>query len=60
MLSFRDARLADVPAIVGLYADDDLGSTRETVTDPPDLAYVQAFREIDLDPRHRLVAVEDD
>jgi GNAT superfamily N-acetyltransferase len=57
---FRDARVEDVPVIVRLYADDDLGSTREAVTDPPDAEYLDAFRQIDSDPRQRLVVVEED
>ena len=47
-------------AIVRLYADDDLGSTREVVSDPPDEDYLEAFRQIDSDGRQRLVVVEDD
>ena len=57
---FRDAVIDDVAAIVRLYADDDLGSTREVVGDPPDDPYLEAFRQIDSDPRHRLVVGEDD
>lgn len=60
MLIFRDARVEDVASIVRLYADDDLGSTREAVTNPPGDDYLEAFREIDSDPRQRLVVVEDD
>lgn len=43
-----------------MYADDDLGSTREIVSDPPDGDYLEAFRQIDSDRRQRLVVVEDD
>ncbi len=57
---FRDARIDDLAQIVRLYADDDLGSTREVVSDPPEDSYVEAFRQLDEDPRHRLVVVEDD
>ena len=59
MWNFRDARLDDVAAIVSLYADDEWGSTREVVTDPPADDYLRAFHQIDLDPRHRLVVVEE-
>ena len=59
MPTFRDARLEDVASIVRLYADDDLGSTREVVTDPPEDAYLTAFWQIASDPRQRLVVVED-
>jgi len=51
------ATVEDVPAIVALLADDDLGRTRES----PDLQpYLTAFAAIDADPRHLLVAVRDE
>lgn len=56
----RDADDADLPAIVAMYADDDLGSTREVVGEPLDPGYVRAFQEIKADPRHRLVVAETD
>lgn len=59
MPTFRDANVEDVPAIVGLYADDSLGSTREVVSEPVDDAYLRAFRQIEADPRTRLIVVED-
>jgi GNAT superfamily N-acetyltransferase len=59
VLTFRDARADDVASIVRLYADDHLGSTRETVTEPPATEYLRAFRQIELDPRHRIVVVEE-
>lgn len=57
-LCFRDATAADLPAIVRLLADEDLGRTRERVADPPSEAYVAAFRAIEADPNNRLVVVE--
>jgi GNAT superfamily N-acetyltransferase len=59
VLTFRDAGVDDLVALVRMYVDDDLGSTREGLTEPLDEAYLRAFREIDSDPRHRLVVVED-
>ncbi len=56
---FRDARRDDLAAVVRLYADDELGAARELVADPPAEEYLRAFEEIDRDPRHRLVVVED-
>jgi GNAT superfamily N-acetyltransferase len=55
----REAREADVPAIVGLYADDPLGALRERPGDPLDGAYWAAFERIASDPRHRLVVAEE-
>ena len=57
-LSFRDAAASDVPTIVAMYADDDLGATREDLSDPLPEAYWTAFREIQADPRQRLIVAE--
>ncbi|WP_152191137.1 GNAT family N-acetyltransferase [Georgenia satyanarayanai] len=50
------ATAQDVPAIVGLLADDAFGAERETADLEP---YLTAFREIDAEPRHLLVVVRD-
>ena len=57
-MDIRPATRTDVPAIVGMLADDPLGATRET---PGDLApYYEAFDKIDTDPRqHLMIAVQD-
>ncbi|SDC70302.1 Ribosomal protein S18 acetylase RimI [Cupriavidus sp. YR651] len=58
-ITFRTAQFDDLPAIVGLLADDPLGRLRETVSDPVDPRYVAAFRAIEADANQRLVvAVE--
>jgi GNAT superfamily N-acetyltransferase len=57
----RTAAEADVPAVVGLLAADQLGATRDGVHDDGDLAaYTAAFRAIDADPAHLLVVAEKD
>ncbi|WP_431320971.1 GNAT family N-acetyltransferase [Rhizobium sp. YTU87027] len=56
MHSFRPARSSDLPDIIDLLADDDLGATREIVSDPPDARYVAAFAAIEADP-NQLLAV---
>lgn len=57
----RRARREDVPAIVGLLAADQLGASRDGVRDEADLAaYEQAFRTIDADPAHLLLAADRD
>jgi N-acetylglutamate synthase-like GNAT family acetyltransferase len=58
-LIIRDARRADVPAIVRLLADDSLGQTRERVADPLPEPYWRAWESIDRDPNNRLVVLED-
>jgi GNAT superfamily N-acetyltransferase len=54
---FREARHADLPAVVALLADDVLGKARDVAV--VDAAYEQAFADIDADPRNLLVVAED-
>jgi ribosomal protein S18 acetylase RimI-like enzyme len=58
MAMIRSAVRADVPDIVALLADDDLGRRRESVQQPLDDGYWRAFDAIDADPNHRLVVIE--
>ena len=58
-LVFRTALLADIPAIVALLADDELGSKRENTGTPLDQRYVDAFQAIEADANQRLVVVAD-
>lgn len=53
-LTFRRAAHADLPAIVRLLAEDDLGSRRERFEIPLPAAYQLAFEQIDRDPNHEL------
>ncbi len=59
-MRIRDAVEADLPGIVALYADDELGAGREEPTDPLPEEYRQALADIRSDPRHRLVVAEGD
>ena len=60
MHSFRPARRSDLTDIIGLLSDDDLGATREVVSDPPDTRYIAAFAAIEADANQLLaVAVEE-
>ena len=59
-IAFRSALLSDVPAIVALLADDQLGSQREITTLPLDSRYIAAFQAIEADANQRLVVVVDD
>jgi GNAT superfamily N-acetyltransferase len=52
----RRATEADVPAIVALLADDELGAKRESLDDIK--PYLTAYAEIDADPHQLLVAAE--
>ena len=59
-IRFRLARRADVPSIVRLLADDDLGSQRERYEDPLHEAYYSAFEQIEQDPNHELIVADGD
>jgi GNAT superfamily N-acetyltransferase len=57
-IMFRLATRADLPSIVRMLADDELGSQREGYEDPLPQAYYAAFEQIDIDPNHELVVAE--
>jgi len=57
--SFRTASLTDLPAIVALLADDELGRGRELMGTPLDARYVAAFEAIAADANQRLVVAVD-
>ncbi|HEY0304145.1 MAG TPA: GNAT family N-acetyltransferase [Longimicrobiales bacterium] len=60
-LTIRAARRGDLPAIVRMLADDELGRKREAATDPLPDSYYAAFDEIERDPNNLiLVAVQGD
>ncbi|WET78014.1 GNAT family N-acetyltransferase [Amycolatopsis sp. QT-25] len=53
----RQARREDVAAIVGMLADDQIGSTRDSADDLT--PYLKSFEEIDADPAHLLIVADD-
>ena len=55
---FRLAGRADLPSIVRMLADDDLGSQRERVENSLPQSYFSAFEQIDKDPNHELIVAE--
>ncbi|MFW2541707.1 N-acetyltransferase family protein [Primorskyibacter sp. 2E107] len=57
-LVFRDAVEADLPVVLRLLADDDLGRAREDLSEPLNAAYRAAFEAITVDPNQRLVVAE--
>jgi len=57
-IAFRLAKRSDLPSIVRLLADDDLGSQREKYTEPLPESYYAAFEQIDHDSNHELVVAE--
>ena len=54
----RRALERDLPALLRLLADDQLGAARETTSGALPAAYQAAFAAIDADPAHLLVAGE--
>ncbi|MBB3396683.1 MULTISPECIES: GNAT family N-acetyltransferase [unclassified Rhizobium] len=59
MYSFRPARHSDLTDIIGLLSDDDLGATREIVSDPPDARYAAALKAIESDANQLLAVAAD-
>ena len=57
-LLFRLATRDDLPSIVRMLADDDLGSQREQYEDPLPESYYSAFEQIHRDPNHELIVAE--
>ena len=57
-VTLRDARRDEVPAIVGMLADDMLGSAREATSDPLPASYFAAFNALARDPNNRLLIAE--
>lgn len=57
-LQFRRAVRGDLEAIVALFADDELGATREDASLPLNPAYEQAFEAIDRDENQHVLVAE--
>lgn len=58
-MNIRKAREEDVIQIVALLADDELGSKRESFTDPLPQVYFDSFNKINQDPNQHLVVAEE-
>jgi GNAT superfamily N-acetyltransferase len=59
-LTFRLAKRADLPEIVRMLADDELGRQRECYDDPLPDCYYAAFEQIDGNPYFELIIAEMD
>jgi ribosomal protein S18 acetylase RimI-like enzyme len=55
---FRAATREDLPDIVRMLADDELGSRREKAGEPLPESYYGAFEQINSDPSHQLIVAE--
>ncbi|WP_132326089.1 GNAT family N-acetyltransferase [Pseudobacteriovorax antillogorgiicola] len=55
VIDFRKAKVEDLPALVGMLADDPLGQEREDASLPLVDSYRKIFQEIDKDPNQELI-----
>lgn len=58
-LAIRPAEEKDLPDIIRLFAEDELGSTRESLSNPLHPSYHQAFQAITQDKNQALMVVTD-
>lgn len=58
MLTFRDAVAADLPMIIAMLAEEQIGGRKDDPGEPLDAVYLAAFEAIDRDPRQRLIVAE--
>ena len=58
-LTHRKAKLEDLPRIIELLLEDDLGQTRESKSEQIDECYTKAFHKINSDSNQYLMVVED-
>ena len=56
--TYRDATSDDLPAIVRLLAEDQIGERADDPGPPLDPVYAAAFAAIDADPNQRLIVAE--
>ena len=59
-MKFRKATKNDVPEIVEMIADDELGKARENFQIPLPTEYLNAFKKIDADQNQELIVVENE
>lgn len=58
MVTYRDATAADLPTIIRLLAEDQIGGRADDPGPPIDPVYAAAFAAIDGDPNQRLIVAE--
>ena len=59
-LTLRKANIADLPRLIELLLEDELGATRESKSAELDERYIKAFHKIDSDPNQYLMVVKND
>jgi GNAT superfamily N-acetyltransferase len=55
---YRDAILPDLPTIIAMLAEEQIGGRADDPSEPLDPAYLAAFDAIDRDPNQRLIVAE--
>ena len=56
--TFRDAIEADLPTIIAMLAEEQIGGRKDDATEPLDSVYLAAFAAIVADPNQRLIVAE--
>lgn len=59
-MTIRPATKKDIPVIVKMIANDELGKLREDYKDPLPQKYYDAFEHIDSDPNQELMVIENE
>ena len=57
-INYRTASKEDLPTIIKMLIDDQLGSIREDPSEPINPQYLEAFEIIDNDPNNELIVLE--
>ncbi len=57
-LLFRETEQCDIPHLLEMLADDELGKLREDVSTPVNECYLSAFNQICRDPNNELIVVQ--
>ena len=55
---YRDATLADLPIVIAMLAEEQIGGRADNPAEPLDPVYLAAFDAIERDPNQRLIVAE--
>jgi ribosomal protein S18 acetylase RimI-like enzyme len=58
VLTYREAELVDIPDLIALLVDDELGKLREDASIPLNSCYRSALEHIEADPNNQLIIVQ--
>lgn len=57
-MTYRDATLADLPTVIAMLAEEQIGGRADDPSEPLDPVYLTAFDAIERDPNQRLIVAE--